>query len=86
MIILLALIWNDYFFQEKRCAKWRKASRFIVWVWTILGIGSLLAARYHYTIDVVIAAYAAHRTWRIYGISFSFHLDCYLMGLKKILE
>lgn len=82
MIILLALVWNDYFFKTKAEAKIRKWSRVIVWLWTILGIASLLAARYHYTIDVLIAAYAAHRTWRIYGSPFfrlSLSLNVFLM-------
>ncbi|KAJ3368419.1 hypothetical protein GGF31_006380 [Allomyces arbusculus] len=60
MLTILAMIWTDYGPQ-------------IAWVrrgiWTIAALGmlSLLAMRYHYTIDIMIALYITQRGWRWYG-------------------
>ncbi|KNE70157.1 hypothetical protein AMAG_15130 [Allomyces macrogynus ATCC 38327] len=60
MLTILAMIWTDYGPQ-------------IAWVrrgiWTIAALGmlSLVAMRYHYTIDIMIALYITQRGWRWYG-------------------
>jgi len=44
----------------------RNFFRYISFIWTCLGLLSLIAARYHYTIDVIIGTYLSVRIWRGY--------------------
>jgi len=69
--------------------KLRRAVMTFIWIWVLLGVLSLLAARYHYTIDIIIAAYAAHRTWIMYGKMNplpSFALDLLITYYKAMLQ
>ena len=38
----------------------------LVWVFCFLGMGAILVTEFHYTIDVAIGFYIAHRTWYYY--------------------
>lgn len=78
MVVLLTLAWADYGFPRKYPPRRRSVLLGLLYTWSFFGLAALLAARYHYTIDIVIAAYAAHRTWRIYGA-----LRCWLGSIER---
>ncbi|ORZ30841.1 PAP2 superfamily C-terminal-domain-containing protein [Catenaria anguillulae PL171] len=60
ILTLMAMLWTDYGPQRP----WITRS---IWFLALGGIVSLLAQRYHYLIDVIIAVNLSHRAWRWYG-------------------
>ncbi|KAJ3370811.1 hypothetical protein GGF31_003837 [Allomyces arbusculus] len=60
VLTLMASVWNDYGPQHP----WIQRG---IWALAFGGMWSLLAMRYHYTIDVIIAYYIALKAWKWYG-------------------
>lgn len=59
-LVIMGMIWTDYGPNIPKL-------RWFVWAFVVCGVVSLLAARYHYTIDLIIAWYLTYKTWVMYG-------------------
>jgi len=65
LMILFALTFHTYYRRTERY--WAlNGMKVAIWLWCFVGLGSIIATRLHYTIDVLLGIYLAVTVWTCY--------------------